>query len=132
MWWTTQHRQLQKSKTNTATCVLCGGDHPVNYKGCDYYQKHYHAKHANNRPPVAQRYTSHFTPQQSVIPGPQGRTYAQALCGERPMPATPNVEEPMSVTQFLGEFKVMFNQLIQQNSMVLNMLTMLLNKLNIG
>jgi len=132
MRWTTQHRQLQKSKTTPATCFLCGGDHPANYKGCDYYQKHYHAKHANNRPPVTQRYTSHFTTQQPVIPGPQGRAYAQALRGEGPTPAIPNAEEPTSLTQFLGELKAMFNQLIQQNSMVLNMLTMLLNKLNIG
>jgi len=28
------------------------------------------------------------------------------------MPAIPNMEEPLSLTQFLGEFKVMFNQSI--------------------
>jgi hypothetical protein len=48
------------------------------------------------------------------------------------MHAIPNVDEHMSPTKFLGEFKVMFNQLIQQNNMVLNMLTMLINKLNNG
>jgi hypothetical protein len=37
-----------------------------------------------------------------------------------------------SVTTFLGEFKVMFQQLIYQNNMVINMLTMLMSKMNNG
>jgi len=149
----------KKSKTTPATCSLCGGDHPTNYKGCDYYQKHYHAKHANNRPPAAQRYAPPFTPQQPQTSGSnlcidttQRRTNAS-------YPQRGRAHVPNSIS---GEFKVMFNQLTQQNSMFLNplnielypicnllvslgahhilhvsrirvnMLTMLLNNLNIG
>jgi hypothetical protein len=35
----------------------------------------------------------------------------------------------MTLSTFLDEFKQMFNQLVQQNSIVLNMLTKLLNKI---
>jgi len=92
--------------TTPATCALCGGIHPANYKGCNYYQKHYHAKNANNRPPVAQRNTPNSTQKQPAIPNPQSRTYAQTLRGEGPTPAIFNMEEPLSLTQFLGEFKI--------------------------
>jgi hemerythrin superfamily protein len=34
------------------------------------------------------------------------------------------------LTKFLDEFKGLFNQLLQQNSMILNMLTMLINESN--
>jgi len=112
------------SKTTPATRALYGGGHPANYKGCDYYHKQYHAKYANNRPQVAQRYTPNFTKQQPSILRPQNKTYAQTISGNGPMHAFPNVDEPMSLTKFLGEFKVMFSQLIQQNNMVLNVLTM--------
>jgi len=47
----------------SATCALCGGSHLANYKGCDYYQKQYHAKYANNKPQVAQRYSPNLTQQ---------------------------------------------------------------------
>jgi hypothetical protein len=28
---------MQKSKETPATCALCGGNHPANYKGCEHY-----------------------------------------------------------------------------------------------
>jgi hypothetical protein len=115
-----------------ATCALCGGGHPTNYKGCDYYQKQYQAKYTNNISQVAQHYTWNGTQQQPAIPRPQNKTYAQSLSDNEPMHAIPNVDKPMSLTKFLGEFKAMFNQLLHQNNMVLNMLTMLISKLNNG
>ena len=50
----------KKSKTTPSTCALCGGGHPANYKGCDYYQKQYRAKYNNSRPNVTQSYTPNF------------------------------------------------------------------------
>jgi hypothetical protein len=38
----------------------------------------------------------------------------------------------MTLPNFLGEFKAMFDQLIQQNNMVLKMLKLLISKLNNG
>jgi hypothetical protein len=105
---------------------------PANYKGCDYYQKQYQAKYNNNRPNVTQSYTPNFNQQQPAIPRTHNKTYAQAIRVNGPPNAVTNEEEPMSLPNFLGEFKAMFNQLIQQNNMVLNMLTMLISKLNNG
>jgi hypothetical protein len=98
---------------------------PHNYKGCDYYQKQYQAKY-NNTPNATQNYTSKLNQQQSAIPRTQNKTYAQAIRGKRPPNAVTNEEELMSLPNFLGEFKAMFNQLIQQNDMVLNKLTLLI------
>jgi hypothetical protein len=42
------------------------------------------------------------------------------------------VQEPMTLTTFLSESKVMFQQLFHQNNMVLNMLAMLMIIMNYG
>jgi len=119
----------KKDKTTPATCSLCGGDHPTNYKGCDYYQSL--ITQSMQTTDLLSHNVMHH-PSSHNNPRPQGRTYAQTQRIEGLTPAVPNVEEPMSPTQFLGKFKVVFNQLIQQSNMFLNMLTMLLKELNIG
>ena len=116
----------KKSKTSPAKCALCGGGHPANYKGCDYYQKQYQAKYNNDRPSVTQSYTSNFNQQQSAIPRNQNKTYAQAIRGNGP----PNAAHVP--TYLSGGVKAIFNQLIQQNNMILNTLTLLISKLNNG
>ena len=122
----------KKSKITPATCALCGGGHPANYKGCDYYQKQYQAIYNNNSPNVTQSYTPNFNQQQPAVRGTQNKTYAQAIRGNGPPNTVTNEEELMSLPHFLGEFKAMLIQLIQQNNMVLNMLTALISKLNNG
>ena len=122
----------KKSQTTTATCAVCGGGHSASSKGCDYYQKQYQAKYGNNRPQVAQRYASNLTQKQPAPLRPQNKTYVQALSGNGPMHTIPNADEPLSLTKFLGECKIMFNQPIQQNNMVLNTLTVLISKLHNG
>ena len=121
----------KKSKT-TPTFALCAGGHPAKYKGCDYYQKQYQAKYNNNRSNVTQSYTPHFNHQQPAIPRTPNKTYAQAIRDNGPSNTVTKEEEPMSLRNFLGEFKATFNQLIQRNNMVLNLLTMLISKLNNG
>jgi hypothetical protein len=110
----------KKSKTTPATSALCRGDHPANYKGCNFYQKQYHAKYSNPRPHVAQRILPDLPHQHSSTPRSQNQTYAQALRGTGPIPASPQVDESMTLTTFICELKVMFLQLIHQNNMVLN------------
>jgi glucan phosphorylase len=39
MWWVTQHTELQKTKNTPAKCIFCGGAHPANYRGCEYYHR---------------------------------------------------------------------------------------------
>ena len=79
---------MQKEQDHPATCALCGGDHSVIYKGCDYFRKH-EAQHANKRP-VAQRYTPHLSEQLPAIPNHHSRNYAQALRGVGTMTAIHN------------------------------------------
>jgi hypothetical protein len=97
----------KKSNTTPATCVLCGGDLPANYNGCAFYQKQNHAKYSNPRPHVAQPPPTDLPPQQSATPKSQNQTYAQALRGNGPIPAFTHAAEPMTLTTFLSEFKVM-------------------------
>lgn len=56
----------------------------------------------------------------------QPRSYADVTRS-----GTNQVEDTAIImTKLIDEFKGLFNQLLQQNSMILNMLTMLINKNN--
>ena len=129
-----RHSTASCKKTNTtpATCALCGGDHPANYKGCDFYQKQYHAKYSTQRPYTKYNPSTDPPPHPQASSRSQHKTYAQALWSTESIPASPNVNEPISLSTFLREFQAMFQQLIQQNTMILNMLTMLINNINHG
>jgi nicotinate-nucleotide pyrophosphorylase len=54
----------------------------------------------------------------------QSRIYAEATKSN-----THQIEDtPITLTKFIEEFKGLFNQLLQQNRTILNMLTKLINK----
>jgi len=98
-----------KKDTTPATCALCGRGHPANYKGCGSIKntitpsslpKGWMMFYPSQRP----------LPQPQAIPRPQYKIYAQALRGTEPTLASPNVDEPMSLSTFLGEYKAMFQQ----------------------
>lgn len=119
----------KKSKDTPASCALCGGPHPANYKGCEYY----HRMYKNYKPPTQQQTQSatqsseyrHTTNSQRQQP-----SYSETVKNSATQP-TNKVNNSIDIlSNFLEEFKNMFSQLMQQNSMVLNMLTMLINKLN--
>jgi len=101
-----QHSTASCKKNNTtpATCALCGGDHPANYKGCDFYQKQYHAKYSTQRPYTTHSPSTDRPPQPQAIPRSQHKNCAQALRGTESTLASPNVDEPMSLPTFLREF----------------------------
>jgi hypothetical protein len=127
-----------KSKNTPAKCVLCGGAHPANYRGCEHYHNIIKQTHNNNNRLNIQR----NVPIQSQLAQIQpGTSYSEALKGQRNQKpiirqeeATGNTtNEPNStntLTKILEEFKVMFQQLTQQNSMILNMLSTLISKIN--
>lgn len=118
----------KKSKETPAICALCNGGHPANYKGCDHYKKLTKGSNKNNgehQNPSAIYTNDIYTrnTQQLSNPLPQGMSYAEVTKRNQ-------TEDTTTVlNKFLEEFKNLFNQLIQQNSMVLNMLTMLMNKM---
>ena len=120
--------ECKKSSNTPAKCALCGGDHLANFKDCEHYQRLI----ADNNKPITQRTAATSTntniPHKNIQPivHPQRPSYTEItkqsiIQGED----THNI-----FSTFLDEFKNLFNQLMQQNSMILNMLTMLINKLN--
>lgn len=124
-------KTCKKSNQTPATCALCGGPHPANYRGCEYYHKFYKNNNRMKTNTPQQQTQKFIPPNQTQTPNVlQQPTYSNVLQGPRNVPQ--NKEEDVSklLTRFLEEFKHMFNQLIQQNSTVLNMLTMLISKIH--
>jgi hypothetical protein len=114
-----------KSKDSPAKCALCGGNHPANYKGCEHY--HNLTKNKNKSGNSASPINSNEV---RVHPQFRAATYERKSYADIARLNTNQAEDPTTTfTKFLNEFKGLFNQLLHQNSMVLNMLTMLLHKL---
>ena len=120
-------KECKKSKDTPATCALCGGNHPANYRGCEHY--HNILKGSNTHRNITQRTqpTHTNTNDNNIQPSgnlQQSRNYAEVTRSN-----TNQIEDTAIIlTKLIDEFKGLFNQLLQQNSMVLNMLTKLINK----
>jgi hypothetical protein len=132
-------RECKKSEDTPATCALCGGNHPANYRGCEHYHnmlKEFNTHrnstqraqpihtstndnntHPSGNPTHANTNDNHMQPSGNLQP----RSYADATRS-----STNQVEDTAIIlTKLTDEFKGLFIQLLQHNSMVLNMLTML-------
>jgi len=120
-----------KPRDTPAKCVLCGGSHPANYKGCQHYHNilmGYNPHRLGYTPSTA---TSSQQPSQ--IPPPatsfppssqqQRRTYASVVSAE----TKPVGEHFPPLQAFLDEFKTLMTQLLHQNGMIITMLTTLIN-----
>jgi hypothetical protein len=127
-----------KKSTNTpAKYGLCGGAHPANYKGSEYYHNLTRNRNTSHKPQTPNaKYnialTSQATPplsnSQPTPPPSANRTYANRTYADVTRDKN-EINQDMTLSTFLEEFKQMFNKLVQQNSVVLNMLTKLLNKI---
>ena len=130
-----------KRRDTPAKCALCGGNHPANYKGCEHYHKLIQGNNPHrtsptqtpfippiryDQPPIRydQPSTSNDQPSTSNTDPPQRRSYAEVT--KNPDYQNPDVDT--TLTKFLAEFKGLFTQLLNQNSMILSMLTTLINK----
>jgi hypothetical protein len=130
-----QHDSKTCTKSNDTpdTCALCKGSHPANYKGCSVYKellnhknKHnprqcivqspYHINNPNTNPPQD---ISTYNNNQNNVP-----TYAQVFNRNNN-----NNDIDNKFSSFPLEFKNMFSELLNQNSMILTMLTTVINKL---
>jgi hypothetical protein len=137
-------KERKKSKDTPAACALCGGNHPANYRACEHY--HYMLKVSNTQRNSTQRAqpihtnTNDNNTHPSCNPthtntndnhmqpsgNPQPSSYADVTRS-----STNQVEDTATIlTKLIDEFNGLFNQLLQHNSMILNMLTMLINKNN--
>jgi hypothetical protein len=120
-------KEFNKPKDTPAKYVLCGGSHPANYKSFEHYHNLIKGNNTYRTPPIrapplVPNLNGHTTPFQNTPQ--QKRNYAEV---------TKNHEHQVEDTaimlnKFLEEFKGLFTQLLQQNNMILNMLTTLINK----
>ena len=106
---------------------------PKRYKGiiqCTRCQQYGHSKTYCNKPFVCVKCGGrHNTAECRKPPLRRQRpTYADITKGKHTAEMDENSPQSCTLSTFLAEFKLMFNQLLQQNSMILNMLTMLINK----
>lgn len=143
-------RNCKKPRNNPAKCALCGNDHPANYKGCEVYKNliairnnqaranNYNQQQSSNHPNQQRSYHIHPTNRNQQLnslntnaPAQNGqRTYSQVTNNNQNTTAEySTIAEHL--TTFLNEFKTMFSQLMNQNGMILNLLTTVINKLNI-
>ena len=120
-------KDCSKRKDTPAKCALCGGNHPANYKGCEHY---HNIIKGNNIYRTQHIHTSPITTTTSVpISTPhnlpkQQRSYAEVTNN----PAHQDNDLTSALKTFLEDFKGLFAQLLQQNNLILNMITTLLNK----
>lgn len=127
-------KTCKKTRDTPATCTLCGGDHPANYKGCTVYQDLINSRNKDNTTHSSRQNSNAQininTPTQRMTHNPHQNefSYAQVTAGT-PIVQTNNNDLADKLTSFLNEFKNMFSQLINQNGMILTMLTTVINKL---
>jgi len=129
-----------KDPTAPATCALCGEDHPASYKGCVIYKNLQHARGKTHHPIHPSAIQTSPTPV-TITDARQFPSLPRTL-PPVPVPESPPTsysrifthhQQPTTMTEklsiFLHEFKTMFSQLIQQNNMILNMLSTVIHKL---
>ena len=122
--------ECKKSKETPAKCASCGGNHPANYKGCENYHKLTKGNNTfrNNtqRTPPANICNIYRNNIQYSGNSRQPRSYAGAIKS-----STNQIEDTATkVTKFVDEFEGLFIQLLEQNSLILNMLTVLISKIS--
>lgn len=132
-----------KSSLTPATCALCKGPHPANYKGCEVYQKLLTKRGGNTNNPRTDRATETMQPSTSShnynadASNVTHRSYAQVAAARlSPADTAPKTLDlshqhaDVTLTQFLSRFEAMFQQLMAQNSTMLTLLTRLVTQIS--
>jgi hypothetical protein len=121
-------KDCNKQRGTPAKCALCGGNHLANYKGCEHHHNIIKGNNPHRTPPESSKpiptsaynhiTTPHSLPQQQQQ---QQHSYTDVASNH-----TQLAEAPITTLKtFLEDFKGLFAQLIHQNSLILNMLTIL-------
>lgn len=136
-----------KTRDTPATCALCDGAHPANYKGCSVYkdiQALRNNQHTNQHGAPRNAQHNNTATLSTTAPSNNKNSPSPPLTRSHILPGTSYASVAAPVTQnqqsnngntdislsaFLQEFKSMFNQLITQNSMILNMLNTVISKI---
>jgi len=97
------------------------------YRGCEHY--HNILKESNRHRNITQRTQPTHTNTNDNTIQPSGNLQQSRSYTEVTRSNTYQFEDTaIALTKFIDEFKGLFNQLLQQSSMILNMLTKLINK----
>lgn len=134
-------KTCKKPSNTKATCYLCNGDHPASYKGCQVYRelqnkfnKNQHqqkndqtSSSFHNASPSEPIRTNKPTTSQTYYNSNNQRTYSEALRNKSS--DTISHPEDISLSKFLNEFREMFQQVMQQNNMMINLLNTVIQKL---
>uniref|UniRef100_A0A6M2DQJ3 Putative nucleic-acid-binding protein from transposon x-element n=1 Tax=Xenopsylla cheopis TaxID=163159 RepID=A0A6M2DQJ3_XENCH len=113
---------LKEPINKDVKCVLCGENHPANYKGCSTYRKLLKLKFPSSRP---QTNRSNFR-NASIQPG---KTFAQATHNNNEnnndvsFANDNNINHQNIFQNDISELKSMMKTLIEQMSVMLNLLT---------
>lgn len=125
-------KSCSKSNETPATCVLCDGAHPANYKGCTVYRDLIKARYKENAKNHNNLHYNKPLHQQMECQQQNTISYAQATAANtnnsaNSVDANQNLTSIMST--FLNEFKAMFTQLLNQNNTILTMLSTVIGKI---
>lgn len=120
----------RKTKSKDVRCVLCGGNHPANYKGCLVYKELQKKQFPALRP-------KQYTPPQQIRQFQQiqpGLTYASATHEQKQQVYSPtnisqNPNQPHQQSSDMQELKNMMKGLFEQIGTMLNLLTTVIAKL---
>lgn len=134
-----------KTRETPATCALCDGPHPANYRGCTVYKdlqdlrssRNIQPRQPDNIPSASQTHThvNNLTQNTTNTRNTQSLSYARVTRSNQPTlhasqsTSSTNNSSVITLSTFLTEFKSMFNQLLSQNSMIITMLTTVISKL---
>lgn len=108
-----------KSRDIPPKCTLCDGSHPANYKGCSVYRDLQKARSKTENRPA--------TPRNPTIR--ENLSYAQATKSNTEKADNNNYNNnntELILNQFLHKFEALFNQLMNQNNILINLLTSLI------
>ena len=121
-----------KSRNTPAKCTLCGWVHPANCRGCQVQkelQNKIRQKALTNRTEVKCVQQRPQIQEAQLMPNitqqQRHRSYSQVVSDNCSM----HQGNDLTLNKFLEEFKTLFTQLVQQNNVILQMLSTVINKL---
>lgn len=124
----------RKTRSDDVKCVLCGGNHSANYKGCPVYKQLQETKYPALRKKVLPSANQQQTATATQNNAGQTITYAQMISKNQQKPhviKNPLQPQPQPHLQSndLQELKNMVKELMEQMSTMLNILTAIVTKM---
>jgi hypothetical protein len=120
----------REERSSDVRCVLCGGNHPANYKGCTVYKDLQKKKY---QPLRLKQYTT-LAQIKQTLHTQLGITYAQITKQNTYAITTieqdQHINQPLQHTSDIQELKNTMKSLFEQLGTMLNLLTTVIAKLN--